>query len=117
MEAATARARLEQMLADLEESARVLQRSGGGDTGELTSVDQHPADSGTNLADADREEASLEILHAQAERVREALARVDAGTYGRCVDCGSELPDERLEARPDAARCVNCQQRAEAGAR
>jgi len=100
------------MLAELEESARVLQR-GGGDTGETTSIDQHPADSGANLADADREEASIEILHAQQERVREALARVDAGTYGRCVDCGSELPDERLEARPDAARCVNCQQRAE----
>jgi RNA polymerase-binding transcription factor len=114
VEAAVARARLEQMLAELEESARVLQR-GGGDTGELTSIDQHPADSGTNLADADREEASIEILHAQQERVRDAIARVDAGTYGRCVDCGSELPDERLEARPDAARCVNCQQKADAG--
>jgi DnaK suppressor protein len=112
VDAAVARARLEQMLAELEESARVLQR-GGGDTGELTSIDQHPADSGTNLADADREEASVEILHAQQERVREALARVDAGTYGRCLNCGSELPDERLEARPDAARCVNCQQQAE----
>jgi RNA polymerase-binding transcription factor DksA len=116
VEAATARARLEQMLADLEESARVLQRSDG-DTGEVTTVDQHPADSGANLADADREEASLEILQAQQERVREALARVEDGSYGRCVDCGSELPDERLEARPDAARCVNCQQRAETGGR
>ena len=116
MEAATARARLEEMLAELDESARVLQH-GGDDTGEITTVDQHPADSGTNLADADREEASLEILHAQQERVREALARVDAGTFGQCVDCGTALPEERLEARPDAARCVNCQQRAEAGAR
>ena len=114
MDPAAARARLEQMLADLQESAKVLQHAGGGDTGEVTSLDQHPADSGTNLVDADREEASMEILQAQQERVREALARVDAGTFGRCVDCGSELPDERLEARPDAARCVNCQQRAEA---
>ena len=113
MEAATARSRLEQMLADLEESVRVLQR-GGGDTGELTTVDQHPADSGTSLADADREEASLEVLLAQQERVREALTRVDAGTYGRCVECGRELPDERLEARPEAERCVDCQQRVEA---
>jgi RNA polymerase-binding transcription factor DksA len=46
--------------------------------------------------------------------VREALARLDAGTYGRCVDCGRELPDERLEARPEAARCVDCQQKVEA---
>lgn len=114
MEADVVRARLEQLLSELEESAAVLQRSGGSDTGELSSHDQHPADSGTNLADADREVASLEVLQGQQERVKEALARVDAGTYGRCVDCGKELPAERLEARPEAARCVDCQQRAEA---
>jgi RNA polymerase-binding transcription factor DksA len=47
------------------------------------------------------------------ERVREALGRLDEGAYGRCVDCGRELPDERLEVRPEAERCVDCQQRAE----
>jgi RNA polymerase-binding transcription factor DksA len=110
---ANARSRLEQLLAELEGSARVLQRAGGADTGELSAIDQHPADSGTNLADADREEASLEILQAQQERVQEALARVEAGTYGQCVDCGEQLPDERLEVRPEAARCLLCQQRVE----
>ena len=108
-----ARARLEELAGELERSAAVVEHGGGSDTGELTTLDQHPADSGTNLADADREEASLEVLRAQLERVREALGRVDAGTYGRCVDCGRELPDERLDARPEAARCVDCQQRAE----
>lgn len=113
MDSKIARQRLEQLLAELESSAAVLQR-GAADSGELTTLDQHPADSGTNLADADREEASLEVLLAQQERVREALARLDAGSYGRCVDCGRELPDERLDARPEAERCVDCQQRAEA---
>ena len=109
-----ARARLEELLGELQRSAAVLQRDDARDTGELTSFDQHPADSGTNLADADREEASLEVLLAQQERVRAALERVDAGTYGQCVDCGRELPDERLEARPEADRCVDCQQKVEA---
>lgn len=113
MDPANARSRLEQVLAELDESARTLQRAGGADTGELSTIDQHPADSGTNLADADREEASLEILQAQQERIREALDRLDAGTYGQCVDCGQALPDERLEVRPEAARCVSCQQRVE----
>jgi len=108
-----ARARLEELAGELERSAAVVEH-GGSDAGELTTLDQHPADSGTNLADADREEASLEVLHAQLERVREALGRLDAGTYGRCVECGRELSDERLEARPEAERCVDCQQRAEA---
>ena len=114
MEDNVARGRLEELLSELERSAAVLQRSGADDSGELTTLDQHPADSGTNLADADREEASLEVLLAQQERVREALSRLDAGSYGKCVDCGRELPDERLEARPEAERCVDCQQKAEA---
>jgi len=109
-----ARQRLEELLGELERSAAVLQRMDARDDSELSTFDQHPADSGTNLADADREEASLEVLLAQQERVREALTRVDAGTYGRCVECGRELPDERLEARPEAERCVDCQQRVEA---
>jgi DnaK suppressor protein len=114
VETKDARARLEELLAELELSAAVMQRAGGAEAGELSTLDQHPADSGTNLADADREEASLEVIRGQQERVREALARLDGGTYGQCVDCGRELPDERLEVRPEAARCVDCQQRAEA---
>lgn len=117
MDANAARKRLEELLAELEASTAVLQHSGGADTGELSTLDQHPADSGTSLADADREEASLEVMLAQQERVRAALGRVDAGTYGQCVNCGRELPDERLDARPEAERCVDCQQKAEAAAR
>lgn len=113
MDANAARARLEELLAELDRSAAVLHQRGA-DPGELSTVDQHPADSGSALADADREEATLEVLRGQQERVRAALARLDEGTYGRCVDCGAQLPDERLEARPEAARCVNCQQRVEA---
>jgi RNA polymerase-binding transcription factor DksA len=113
VDANVARSRLEELLGELARSAEVLHQRGA-DPGELTTLDQHPADSGTALADADREEATLEVIERQAERVREALARLDAGTYGRCVDCGRELPDERLEARPEAARCVDCQQKVEA---
>jgi DnaK suppressor protein len=117
VDANVARSRLEELLAELQSSAAVLQHAGGADTGELSTVDQHPADSGTSLADADREEASLEVLLAQQERVRRALGRVDAGTYGQCITCGRQLPEERLEARPEAERCVDCQQKAEAAAR
>jgi DnaK suppressor protein len=113
VKAEQARARLEALLTELDDSAAVLER-GGADTGELTTVDQHPADGGSNLADADREEATLEVVRAQRERVRDAIGRIEAGTYGRCVDCDRRLPDERLEARPEADRCVDCQQKVEA---
>ena len=42
------------------------------------------------------------------EQVSRALERIDAGTYGRCVHCGTAIPVERLELRPHAAGCVAC---------
>jgi DnaK suppressor protein len=46
------------------------------------------------------------------EEIDAALARVEAGTYGRCVSCQAAIPVERLEVRPFAARCFPCQQAA-----
>ncbi len=37
-----------------------------------------------------------------------ALARIEAGTYGRCTGCQAEIPEERLELRPFAKTCVTC---------
>ncbi len=37
-----------------------------------------------------------------------ALARIQAGTYGRCTGCQAEIPEERLELRPFAGTCVRC---------
>lgn len=110
-----ARKRLEEMLVELDRSAAVIQREHAGDNGELNVVDQHPADSATDLADADREEATLAVVLGQRDEVKAALARIEAGTYGTCVQCGTTLPEERLDARPEAARCVQCQQLREGG--
>jgi len=38
-----------------------------------------------------------------------ALSRIEENSYGQCVDCGHEIPEGRLDARPEAARCVGCQ--------
>lgn len=114
MDTNAARARLEQMLAELEASARALQAEGAGENSELSHYDQHQADTATLLADADREEAAIEVVLAQRDGVRAALSRLDEGTYGRCVSCGATIPAERLEARPEAERCVRCQAAAEA---
>jgi DnaK suppressor protein len=38
-----------------------------------------------------------------------ALSRIEQGTYGVCADCAGPVPEGRLEAKPDAARCVPCQ--------
>ena len=42
-----------------------------------------------------------------------ALRRIDAGSYGQCIDCGVEIPAARLHAAPEAARCITCQEKVE----
>lgn len=46
-----------------------------------------------------------------------ALQRIDAGTFGTCVECGVAIPDARLKALPYAAYCIGCEQRLELQAR
>jgi DnaK suppressor protein len=109
-----ARERLEHLLADLDRSVATLEAESGRPSSSLR-PDVDTADPGTALSDADREAAGIEALTKQRVAITEALARVEAGSYGKCTDCGAALPDERLEARPEAARCVTCQARAENG--
>lgn len=52
--------------------------------------------------------ARNDSLQRTLEDIRVALARVEAGTYGRCVSCGGEIPAARLELRPFATSCVPC---------
>jgi RNA polymerase-binding transcription factor DksA len=58
----------------------------------------------------DRDAAAQMVSAAQARvaDVEAALARAEAGDYGRCAKCGAEIPAERLEALPDTDTCVNC---------
>jgi phage/conjugal plasmid C-4 type zinc finger TraR family protein len=59
-------------------------------------------------------ERVLEQDREQAEHARELKAK---GAYGRCEDCGNQIAAERLEALPEATRCIGCQSAWEAGGR
>ena len=52
----------------------------------------------------ERETAELDAI---------AQARLDAGSFGACTDCGAAIAVERLRATPQAARCMACQKKAE----
>ena len=54
-------------------------------------------------------EAILAAAQSQRRLVTDALVRIERGVYGVCADCGSAIPEGRLDARPEAARCVGCQ--------
>ncbi len=47
-------------------------------------------------------------------KIREALDRIDAGTYGICELCGGEISEKRLIARPVTTMCIDCKSRQEA---
>jgi DnaK suppressor protein len=103
-----ARKRLEEIRDDIDRSISVLLGEHEGD-GRAAGFVPDPADAGANLSEADRSEAVIEAARGQRRRVTEALERIADGAYGLCVDCGDHVPEGRLEARPDAARCVRCQ--------
>jgi DnaK suppressor protein len=109
---AVARQRLHALLADLDSSSSTLSRELG-DPGELSRIDQHPAEAASELAEAQRDAAILTVVGGQRAEVVAALARLDDGTYGTCVECGAPMPEARLQARPEAARCMSCQQELE----
>jgi DnaK suppressor protein len=108
MDVIAARRRLEEIRRELDRSITVLK---GDDGRALWSGDypQDPADAGANLSESDRSEAVLAVARRQRSDVLAALHRIDLGTYGTCVECGGPVPEGRLEAKPEAARCVACQ--------
>ena len=114
MDTQAARTTLEQLLRELDSATQTLEGEGAGETSELSHVTQHPGDVGTEVADNDREVALLEAADDRRAEVQAALARLDAGTYGTCIDCGRAIDEARLEFRPEAARCLDDQRRFEA---
>ncbi|HSW51541.1 MAG TPA: TraR/DksA family transcriptional regulator [Bryobacteraceae bacterium] len=50
------------------------------------------------------------LAYGQLKSIDAALARLDAGSYGTCVDCESAIPPKRLAAIPWANRCIACQE-------
>ena len=100
MDTSTARTQLEQALAELDSATPTLQDEGAGETSELSHVTQHPGDVGSEVADDDRETALLEAGADQRAQVVAALARIDDGTYGTCVDCGQPIDDAAARGPP-----------------
>jgi DnaK suppressor protein len=59
------------------------------------------SDMGLELRNRDRERKLI-------KKINEMLAKIDAGEYGYCENCGVEIGLNRLEARPTATLCIDC---------
>lgn len=82
--------------------------------GELSSYDNHPADLGTETFEREKDLGLLGNLRLLQGRVREALDRLEQGSYGHCLSCGQPIAPERLKAVPWTEHCLDCQEEEEA---
>jgi phage/conjugal plasmid C-4 type zinc finger TraR family protein len=103
------RGRLRAGIAELEEAIA----GDGNDPGDLSHVPTHVAD--RDMEELEVDEAMDRNQVALLGAVEDALERMEAGTFGRCEECGGEIPERRLEALPYAALCLACQRGREAG--
>ena len=108
-------ARLRQRIEEIERTRGRLRREGENmrDT-ELSNIDQHPADEGTEMHEQELDETTQMMLDEERTRINEALTALENGTYGTCIECGREIQPQRLEVRPDAVRCIDHQREYEA---
>lgn len=68
------------------------------------------ADAGNKAFEREQELSIAQGIQARLDQVELALARLDAGTYGICEQCGNVIPTARLEAFPSVTLCVRCKQ-------
>ena len=77
-------------------------------TMELSSYDNHPADHGDITFERAKDIGLMDHFSGILSMITDALDKIDAGTYGTCDQCGSEIPEERLETFPYSTMCVQC---------
>ena len=70
--------------------------------GDLSDYAQHPADSGTDTFEREKDIAIIDGLEAELNELQAALDRIDQGTYGLDEQTGEPIDPARLEARPEA---------------
>lgn len=92
---------IDEHLEDLEE-ARLAQASGE------RSADPASTETGSAATVFESELSIVRNTRELLSQTEEALRRLDAGTYGVCVDCGKPIPAARLSALPYTTLCVEC---------
>jgi RNA polymerase-binding transcription factor DksA len=93
---------------------QVRHGSGGNGQSELSNAPFHLGDMGTEEYLYDLNTTLLVNEQYIASEAREALHRMDDGTYGKCQSCGKTIAKERLEAIPFTRFCVQCAEKEDA---
>jgi DnaK suppressor protein len=109
------RMRLEAELAELTGQRDELEEAAGASLADATGevgFDEEHADAGSYTFERERDLSLVGNAKDLIEKVERALARIDAGSYGRCEACGKPIEAERLDALPYATSCLRDARRA-----
>jgi DnaK suppressor protein len=115
MNKAKVRKRLEEERVRLEgvRDGLVREESDADASAELSNVDQHPGDLGSETFEHEKNQSLLEQVSDELLQIDAAFQRVEQGTYGICQACGRPIGAERLDALPATRFCVDDQAKAE----
>jgi len=72
-----------------------------------------PADRATLETDRNFELRLRDREHKLIKKIRKALERIEKDTFGICEDCGEEISEKRLMARPVTTQCIECKTKEE----
>ena len=73
---------------------------------ELSTIDNHPADLGTELYEREKDMALKVHDEDEFAKVNTALQKIEDGTYGVCEVCQQDIPYDRLVALPYTSFCI-----------
>lgn len=93
----------------LEEIRDELARSGEQHYIDLAGRVTDPGDESVADMLADMDAAIVDRQVNEVREIETTIKRLAAGDYGSCVDCGADIPFERLRVYPTAMRCISCQ--------
>jgi DnaK suppressor protein len=85
------------------------------DEAEDSTLDNHLADTATVTLDREIDYTLEENSEHVLKEIDRALAKIEAGTFGVCENCGQPIAEERLLAIPYATQCIDCKRREERG--
>lgn len=81
--------------------------------GELSMYDNHPGDIGSEVFEREKDFTLRDAVKTHLAEIDTALRNIKDGVYGTCTSCGKHIPEERLEAIPEAILCIACKEREE----
>ncbi len=73
--------------------------------------DESGGDAASDAVARNQNLAIISSLRDMLERVNNALAKIEAGSYGVCEVCGKNIPKKRLNVLPYATMCTDCRAR------